>query len=341
MELQDIENLVQGAASIQRTDDWVKPWRILYDQMRLFPAGDDIIDGVGTGAGVRLRFATDSPRLELEVLPISEAARLFDITCQSELLQTVPLNTSETVVVFEDLPAGENVYEIWLPQALPTSIRGLRVVAGSTLWAVPDDRPKWVTYGSSITHCSAAHSPARTWPAVVARERNLSLTCLGYGGNCHCDPMMARMIRDMDTDLITLKVGINIQGGASLSGRTVKPAVIGLVMIIREKHPDTQIAVISPIISPPREDQPNVVGMSLSSMRAHIRDAVQRLRDCGDENLYYFDGKEIFGEDLVSYLPDLLHPDGDGYEVLAHRISEIVFGSRPFERVVAGLLKLA
>ncbi len=337
MELADIEKLIYGAASIERTDGVVKPWRILQDQRSLFPAGDDIIDSVGTTAGVRLRFATDSPRVEMTVAPFGDSARLFDITCGAKLLDTVQLAADASVVTFDNLPAGKNVYDIWLPQDLPASIRDLTVAPDKSLAPAPDDRPKWVTYGSSITHCKAAHSPARTWPAVVAHERDLSLTCLGYGGNCHCDPMIARMIRDMDADLITLKLGINIQGGASLSGRTVAPAVIGLVMIIREKHPTTPIAVISPIISPPREAQPNAVGMSLSAMRAHVKDAVNRLLDNGDSNLYYYDGKDIFGEDLVSYLPDELHPDGDGYEVLGHRISSVVFGSEPFQQALATL----
>jgi hypothetical protein len=229
-------------------------------------------------------------------------------------------------VRFEGLPAGDNTYAVWLSQSAPVLLRSIGVPDDAKLEPVTDRRPRWITYGSSISHCGAAHSPARTWPATAARMGDLALTCLGYGGQCHLDPMIARMIRDTPADMISLKVGINIQGGSSLSPRTFKPAVIGAVQIIREKHPDTPIAVISPIISPPRETTDNAVGLSLSKMRAELEDAVARLVSVtGDCNLYYFNGLDLFGEDLVAdYLPDLLHPNGDGYEIMGRRFAELI-----------------
>ena len=51
-----------------------------------------------------------------------------------------------------------------------------------------DARPKWVTYGSSITHCRTAESPSQTWPGVAARQSGLNLTCLGYGAVATWNP---------------------------------------------------------------------------------------------------------------------------------------------------------
>ena len=68
--------------------------------------------------------------------------------------------------------------------------------------------------------------------------------------------MIARMIRDLPADFLSMKVGINIQGGNTLNERTFRAAIIGFVQIVREKHPDTPFAVISPIYSPPRETTP-------------------------------------------------------------------------------------
>jgi len=327
-----LESLLQGHISCERGDGWIKPWRLPFNRLRLFPPEDGIVIRAEDAAGVRLRLATDSPCLELLVGPSGER-RLFDLTVGGALLQTVPLEPGETIVRFDDLPGGDGPLELWLPQTHPVTLRELRIAKGSSLDAPPDPRPRWVAYGSSITQCRTAHSPARTWPAIVARERGLHLTCLGYGGNCHIEPTMARLIRDLDADVITLELGINVQGSASLSGRTLCPAIIGMVQIIRESHPSVPIGIISPIISPPREDAPNAVGMSLGMLRAHVRDAVRRLVEAGDGNLHYFDGKELFGHDVVQYLPDMLHPDGDGYEVLGRRISERVFGSGPFAHV--------
>tara|TARA_Y100000031_G_C7872520_1_gene227018 strand:- start:10 stop:438 length:429 start_codon:yes stop_codon:yes gene_type:complete len=129
--------------------------------------------------------------------------------------------------------------------------------------------------------------------------------------------MLARMIRDLSADFLSMKVGINIQGSESLNVRTFKPAIIGFASIVREKHPNTPFAVISPIFSPPRETTRNSVGFSLSDMREEVTDAVELLKAQGDSNIHYVDGLKIFGPEYVDMLPDELHPDAKGYEVLA------------------------
>ena len=80
------------------------------------------------------------------------------------------------------------------------------------------------------------------------------------------------------------------------------------------------IGIISPIISPPRETTLNAVGFSLEMMRDELTDAVDRIRTVEqDKKLYYFDGLELFGNELVDeYLPDNLHPSGDGYEIMGN-----------------------
>lgn len=323
------ESLFEGAISFEKQEDWIKPWRIPFSQLKLFPPEDQMVARAETAAGVRLRFRTDSTTIKLAFVPTVDPL-LFDFTIHGVLIQTVSVEGGTGVAIFDNLPGGSEEVELWLPQAHVVALRHLLVDEKAEVSEIPDLRLKWITYGSSITHCGEAHSPARTWPACVARAHNLNLTCLGYGGSCHMEPMVARMIRDMPADFISLKLGINVQGGATLSPRTFQPAIIGMVQIIREKHQNTPIAVISPIISPPREEQPNAVGLSLSIMRLHVEEAVNRMIDCGDKNLYYFNGLDIFGEELVDqYLPDLLHPNGDGYEVMASNFSQVVFQNIP------------
>ena len=221
--------------------------------------------------------------------------------------------------------------ELWLPPGHEVRVAALSLDDGASCEVVADPRPKWVTYGSSITHCSGAHGPARTWPAVAARLKGLNLTCLGYGGNCHLEPSVALMIRDLPAEVISLKIGINIYGASSLSPRTFRPALIGFVRLLREKHPTTPLAVVTSIVSPPRETVKNAVGFTLQEMRGEIEDAVKRLRDCGDENIRCFSGLELFGADLVAdYLPDELHPNGDGYELLGRRFAEQVLSRYDF-----------
>ena len=215
------------------------------------------------------------------------------------------------------MPGRDKLIELWLPQHGEVRVSSLEIDDGAKIAPYEDERPRWVTYGSSISHCRAAESPSLTWPAIVARESGFNLTCLGYGGNCHLEPMLARMIRDLPADFLSMKVGINIQGSGSLSARTFRPAIIGFVRIVREKHPDTPFVVISPIFSPPRETVRNAVELSLSDMRLEVAEAVENLKAQGDSNIHYVDGLKLFGSEYAHMLPDELHPDAEGYKVLA------------------------
>ena len=57
------------------------------------------------------------------------------------------------------------------------------------------------------------------------------------------------MIRDLPADAIGLKLGINMTSG-SVSDRTCRALAIGLIKTIRDGHPDTPLAVVSPICHP-------------------------------------------------------------------------------------------
>lgn len=324
---------VHGAVSLERTEGGLKPWRLPYRQRLLFPSPNDgLVNAMALPDGIRLMFETDSRVVEVGMAPRAGAhdapQPLLDLVIGGDLVRTEPWPWGSESVRFVDLPAGPKTCEVWLPHrglaGVGLVLKRLLVEDGASIRPVADERPRWIAYGSSITQCSGAHSPARTWPAVAARRHGLALTCLGFGGQCHMDPMLARMIRDLPADVITLKVGINVQGGSSLSPRTFKAAVIGMVQIIREKHKQVPIGLISPIVSPPREKTPNAVGLTLEAMRAEIEDAARRIRDAtGDERVLYFSGLDLFGPELVGpRLPDNLHPDGDGYEILGRNAAE-------------------
>ena len=241
-----------------------------------------------------------------------------------EFHQRVSQSSERTAITFTDLPAGEHRLEVWLHQVGVVKVRRVLIDDGASARAFEDARPQWVTYGSSITHCGAAAGPSETWPAIVANRYDLNLTCMGYGGNCHIEPMVARLIRDLPADYITLKLGINVQGGSTLSERTFREMVIGMVSIIREKHPTTPMAIVSPVLSPPREVQVNPAGLNLQMMRDLNAEAVDRLRAHGDEHLHYVDGLQLMLESDLPLMPDALHPNADGYRLMGKRFGDIV-----------------
>jgi hypothetical protein len=159
----------------------------------------------------------------------------------------------------------------------------------------------------------------------VARQFDLHLTNLGYGGNEHLEISVARMIRDRPADLLTLCVGGNIWGGRTLTARTYRAAVIGFVQTLRDRHPAAPIAVVT-FIHSMHDDEPQTDGMiTLQQVRELTAQAVDDLRAFGDERIFCIDGPDLFGPaDMPLMSPDRVHPGGDGQLLMAQRFIERV-----------------
>ncbi len=256
------------------------------------------------------------------------------------------LRRGEVGTVSFGLPAGEHHVELWMPPA--TVLRAQAVIVGddATIDApAPSVDRRWVHHGSSISHCMEAHGGSQVWPAVAARIGGVDVTNLGLGGQCHLDQFVARTMRDLPADLLSLKCGINIVNGATMTMRTFPSVLHGFIDTVREGHPELPFVVVSPIICPAHEDTPGptepvpggriratgdkeVLGsLTLRRVRRQIAQVVAARRHAGDENLHLLDGLELFGEDDTSGLPDGLHPDGDGYVTIGERFAARVFAA--------------
>ncbi len=319
------EKWFQGAVSLEWTGAGIKPWRIPYRDYALFPP--EGIDGkAAICAGIRLRFQSDTTKVLLAFEPIQDTASI-DCMVDGELQASVRIEAGATKAEWRDLPPHSKCIELWLPQNTGMTIISLEVDHEAEAEAETDPRPKWVAYGSSITQCVDAESPAYTWPSIASRALGANLTCLGFSGNCHLEPMVARMIRDLPAEIITLCLGINVYGAETMNLRTFRPAVIGMLEIIRENHPDTPVIVVSPIYAAERESRENKLGLTVSSIRSEVAAAVELLQQRGDRHLHYRDGRDWFGPADEAFLYDGLHPNADGYKRLGDRFGERILGS--------------
>ncbi len=314
----------QGAASLETNDDWVLPWRIPHEQALLFEEG--LRERARTTVGVRLSFVSDTIMLAGVIEP-SDGEGAVDLYIDGEMVGTEDITEKERFG-YDNLKPGKKTMELWLPVAQQFRLRSLSLSDGAALEPFQDDRPKWITYGSSITHCGAAESPSMTWPGVVARAAGYNLTCFGFGGQCHLDALVAMTMCDLPADYLSMCVGINIMGGGTLNIRTFRSSIIGFVRIVREKHLDTPFVVMSPIISKGRETVANSAGMHLVLMRQEVQAAVDVLRDCGDDNVHYVDGLDVMGAEQAHLLPDDLHPGPEGYKVMGQRFLD--YAARPY-----------
>ncbi|MFI0938743.1 GDSL-type esterase/lipase family protein [Streptomyces sp. NPDC021020] len=317
-----------GVAELERTAEGLLPRRI--------PAGR-LATALSPGftakaampAGVRFGVRTDAVELALRLNATGDAAPL-DVRVDGALVRRAALSGACEVVVPLGPPAGPDgprEVEVWLPHLGSTRVSEVGFRGHRVLLPAVRPGPRWVTYGSSLTHSMFAAGPSETWAALTAARRGWRLHNLGFAAEAHLDPVVARTIRDLPADLVSVELGINVYLRESFSPRSWGPAVCGFVETVRDGHPDLPLAVVTPLASPTRENVPNKVGLTLRQVREGTVAAVRVLEGLGDRNLHIVDGLSVLPVDEAGeHLADGLHPTAEGEHVLAARIGPALEG---------------
>jgi hypothetical protein len=293
--------------------------------MRLFPEDEPfayaeaLYENASVGVGVRLAAMMSGSVLELELEGVDATSGPLDILADGELLTRHPVIGRTRLEV--PLPRNRSEIEVWLPHRGTVRVGAVRAVGGADVEPVSARRRRWITYGSSITQCAASEGPSVTWPALVAREMDWDLTCMGFGANCHLDPSVVRAIGRLDADVVSMCLGINIFGRAGFSARSLPGQIAELVRRVRESHPNADIVLGSPIFCAKRETARNAVGLSLRDIRETVHRVGSDFRERGDTRIHVLDGLSVLGEHEAHLLHDGLHPGPEGYRLMATRIS--------------------
>lgn len=277
-------------------------------------------------AGIRCGVRTDAEELVLRLI-VEAGSAPVDIRVDGALERRVEVSGEREIAVPlapGAAPSADGVLrdvEVWLPNLGRALVGEIGFRGQSTVLPAERTGPRWVTYGSSLTHSMFASGPSEAWTALVAAEQGWRLHNLGFAGEAHLDPVVARTIRNLPADLISLELGINVYTRDTFSVRSWAPAVCGFIETIRDGHPDVPIAVITPLSSPERERAANNVGLTLEQVRAYTEEAVRVLEGLGDKNLRTVDGLAVVPvSEAAEVFADGLHPTSAGEHVLAARI---------------------
>jgi lysophospholipase L1-like esterase len=329
-------------------------------------------------AGVRVVVTTTARRLELHALATRYAYRgaparpdgVFDVVVDGALVAQGSLDDATLVtidpgsggsdvtpgtvraVVADNLPGGEKRVDVWLPHLETLELVELR--SDAPVHPVAETERRWVHHGSSISQGSNATHPTGTWAAIAAMAGGVDLTNLGFGGSAMVDPFMARTIRDLPTDLISLSFGINVVNADVMRLRAFRPAVHGFLDTVRDGHPEVPLLLVSPIACAIHETTPgpgafDVEALARGQMRfvatgnpaeanagrltlQGIREELARIvaeRSATDPNLHHLDGLELFGyaDEAELPYPDALHPSAEAHQRIGERFTEYAFGT--------------
>jgi lysophospholipase L1-like esterase len=337
IDLRHLPALLTGHISLVDTPEGKQPLRLPASETHLYDMFNQL--AARLASGVRLRLITDATRLKLTTVqrqsymtqPNQWPAH-YDLFIDDEPnrrvlaaggvqfgLSGAAPGDPTAILDLPGLPAGEKRLELWLPPMALVTIAAVEIDSGARWSPWPDQSPRIVFHGSSITHGVEADAASDAWPAIAARLAGAQMLNLGWAGSCLISGLAARIIRDQPADLIVLELGINVHGEGLLKARTFLSSVHSLLSIVREAHAATPIAIVSPIYCPAAETIAQGDGLTLVQMRDLLEQAVNMRKAAGDDQLFYISGLDLLGENDAGDLADGLHPNSAGYRKMGSR----------------------
>ncbi len=270
-------------------------------------------------AGVRLEIVGSARSIDVDYVTATDefgyrgpgAGCTFEVWRGDRQVDTQPAALGPGTVRL-DLGEGDGRAVVYLPEGMKPRVESVVAIGGDI--APAPKQPRWIAYGDSITEGWSASSPARCWLAIAGRERAMDTVNLGFAGSARGEIVLAQQIAALDADVITVAYGTNCWATIPHSADMVRANTAAFLHIIRAAHPHVPMLVVSPLIRPDAEEQPNAVGTTLADIRAAIEHAVAQ---DNDELTSLLPGADLLSADLLA---DGIHPGDEGHRELATRI---------------------
>ncbi|MER5891325.1 GDSL-type esterase/lipase family protein [Streptomyces sp. NPDC001941] len=255
---------------------------------------------------VRYRAATPGPRDGERELPDCFALWEGD-RCVREVLA----DPAGEQVVRIGLPPSHGPFTVHPPEARSPVVLGLRAVGGTV--APAPRRPRWLVHGDSITEGWWSTRPAHAWPAVAGRALGVDTVNLGYAGCGRGELPVAQQLATLPGDLLTLAFGTNCWSRVPHTPGLLYETTRAFVALVRRGHPDAPLLLLSPVLRPGAESEPNELGATLGELRTAMEEAGRDLVAAGDSRLAVLPGRDLL---RAEHLADGLHPDDEGHALI-------------------------
>lgn len=265
-------------------------------------------------SGGRLRFCTDSPYVALFVRQKNNVQLNnmtlcghsgFDIYAEQDYIGTfLPKTNARTgfcATVETDgkyheytinFPLYDNVEELFVALAENSVLEG----------AAPyiNEGEPIVFYGSSITQGACASRPGNCYTSLVCRKLNRDYLNLGFASRCRGEQKMAEYIAGLKMSAFVLDYDHNTPSAEELAERH-----FAFYETVRKAHPDIPIIIMS---------APDIaVGKAGFKERREIVKATYSKAASRGENVYFVDGKKLFGTTPKDCTVDNVHPNDFGF----------------------------
>lgn len=203
------------------------------------------------------------------------------------------------------LPLYDGIYD------LKIGVNKGAVLKKSESSVIRRDKPV-VMYGTSILQGGCASRPGMAHTNILQRMLNREVVNLGFSGNGHLEPEIARLMASKDAGVYVIDV---------LPNNTVKSLTANLepfYHILRNAHPDTPILLVeSPMY--PRTKIDASYRNSIKSLNSALRDFYDRMKAGGDKHIHYFESKDILDPESEGSI-DGIHFTDIGFKHFAEQL---------------------
>lgn len=285
-------------------------------------------------AGGQIRFQTDSSRLSIRV-KLGGPANMYQMPATGQCgfdcylgepgdlhyLGTTSFNHTKTEYeasffdwkekrpnhVTLNFPLYQSVEEVWIGVDSDATVEEAVAYAS--------DKPV-VLYGTSITQGGCASRPGMAYSNLLSRKLPFEFINLGFSGNGKGEPEVARTIAEVrNPAMFVLDYEANVPSVEHMAA-----TLPVFIQILRERHPEVPILVISRIVSPMERFNPELHQMLLDRRDVQL-DLVERLRSEGDGNVHFLDGRTLLGEEYPEECTvDGVHPTDLGFLLMSKAI---------------------
>ena len=301
------------------------PWQVALEVSR------DVYSRHSQTSGGRVRFATDSDRVALDVeFPVLEDRPMLTLHANSGFDLYIEEDGKEVFYRgFEPAIDAVDGYScqvtlpdkrmrnitLYFPLYQDVSNLSIGLQRDAVVASAPGytgDRPL-LFYGSSVTQGASACRPGMTFPALIARRLGMDFINLGFASACLAEDNMLSYLATVKSSVYILDYDHNSPNAQYLRNTHYKA-----YKTYRDANPDTPIVLTTrPACDP---DEPEVI-----MRRAVVMETYTKALAEGDSRVYFVDGSSFFDiDDRADCTIDRTHPNDLGHYRMAKIIGGVV-----------------
>jgi lysophospholipase L1-like esterase len=214
-------------------------------------------------------------------------------------------------------------YRLFLPLYNTVKWLEIGVPEGTEFTALPvrPDKPI-VVYGTSIAQGACASRPGMAWTAILGRKMDRPMINLAFSGNGRLEKEVVELVNEIDAKIFILdclpNLTIRPDSDLPLTAADIRSRILSTVQSLRQKHPDTPIALAEHAGYTDDEINPQSKHY-YEEVNTILRDAFAQLKSDGISGIYLIPRKD-FNQDIETTVDGTHQTDlgmmryAEGYE---------------------------